>query len=84
MTENTTDSVQVLAGVLTAAAAPHDGLHAELVNHAPEVAETVIAGIRANTDQGAQLRAALGIELTYTTRVGKNVKAAMDAFSNEG
>ena len=46
-----------------------------------QVVSMVIAEIRAHSEQGAAIRAALGMELTETTRVGKNLRAAMDAFT---
>jgi hypothetical protein len=81
MTENSASPAQVLAGAMIEATAPHGGLHEGLKDHAVEVAETLIAAIRANTTPGAQLRAALGVEVTGTTRMGKNIKAAMDAYT---
>jgi hypothetical protein len=81
MTQNETDPAQVLAQAMIDAAEPHGGLQAGLTDHAPEVARTLIAAIRANTTPGAQLRAALGVEVTGTTRMGKNLKAAMDAYT---
>jgi hypothetical protein len=81
MTQNEADPAQVLAEALIAASEPHGGLQAGLADHAHEVAGTLIAAIRANTTPGAQLRAALGVEVTGTTRMGKNLKAAMDAYT---
>jgi hypothetical protein len=81
MTQNETDPAQILAQAMTDAAEAHGGLQAGLADHAPEIARTLIAAIRANTTPGAQLRAALGVEVTGTTRMGKNLKAAMDAYT---
>jgi hypothetical protein len=71
------DPVTVLAEALLAAdfhtQARDDRVYYE------QVASMVIAEIRANSDQGAAIRAALGMELSETTRVGKNLRAAMDA-----
>jgi hypothetical protein len=72
-----TDPVTVLAEALLAAdfhtQAKDDRVYCE------QVVSMVIAEIRAHSDQGAALRAALGLELTETTRMGKNLRAAMDA-----
>ena len=79
MTTNDIDPVQVLTEVLLAA-----DVHTEAGDDrvfCEQVAGTVVAAIRAHTDQGAELRAALGLELSETTRVGKHLRAAMDAFT---
>jgi len=81
MTQNETDPAQVLAAAMISASEAHGGLQAGLTDHAQEVAATLIASIRANTTPGARLRAALGVEVTGTTRMGKNLKAAMDAYT---
>jgi hypothetical protein len=81
MTDKAADPAQVLAAALIEAAQSHGGLNEGLVNSAPEVAETLIAAIRANTTPGARLREALGVEVTGTTRMGKNIQAAMDAYT---
>ncbi len=81
MTENKVDPAQVLAGAMIDATTPHGGLHDGLADHTHAVAESLIAAIRANTKPGAELRAALGVELSRTTRMGKNIKAAMDAYT---
>jgi len=83
MTENPTD-VQAMARVMMDATKSHGGLHNELKDHQNEVADAILAAIRANTEQGATLRAALGVELSQTTRMGKNLRAAMDAFTKPG
>jgi len=73
------DPVKVLADALLAA-----DLHTQARDdraYCEQVVSLVIAGIRAHTDQGAAIRAALGMELSETTRVGKNLRAAMDAFT---
>jgi hypothetical protein len=75
------DPVTVLAEALLAAdfhtQAKGDRVYWE------QVVSMVIAEIRAHSEQGAAIRAALGIELSETTRVGKNVRAAMDAFTTQ-
>lgn len=81
MTSTTTPPAQVLAEALITATEPHGGLNAGLQDHAEDVAETLIAAIRADTTPGHELRAALGVEVTGQTRMGKNIKAAMDAYT---
>ena len=79
MTTKGADPVKVLADELLAA-----GFHTQARDdraYCEQVVSLVIAGIRAHTDQGAAIRASLGMELSETTRVGKNVRAAMDAFT---
>lgn len=75
------DPVTVLAEALQAAdfhtQAKDDRVYCE------QAVSMVIAEIRAHTDQGATIRAALGMELSETTRMGKNVRAAMDAFTTQ-
>jgi hypothetical protein len=83
MTQNPTD-VQALAKVMMDATKIHGGLHNELKDHQNEVADAVLAAIRGNNEQGAALRTALGVELSQTTRMGKNLRAAMDAFTKSG
>jgi hypothetical protein len=82
MTQNSAAPAQVVAAAIVAATEPFGGLQDGLNDHAEAVAETLIAAIRANTTPGSQLRAALGVEVTGTTRMGKNIKAAMDAYTN--
>jgi hypothetical protein len=82
MTENPSDPVQVLARVVMTATETHGVLHDELMDHVHEVADTVITAILANTEQGAKLRAALGVKVSKTTRMGKNLQAAMDAYDD--
>jgi hypothetical protein len=84
MTETPPDPVQVLAEVLMDATKTYPELHGRLKEHQSEVADAVMTAIRANTEPGAELRTALGVEVTHTTRVGKNLRAAMDAFSEQG
>ena len=84
MTETPTDPLQILAKVLMGATETHAELHDELREHQNEVAASVMTAIRANTEHGAELRTALGVEVTQTTRMGKNLRAAMDAFSKQG
>jgi len=81
MTESPADPAQILAAAIIAATEAHGGLQDGLKDHAPEAAGTLIAAIRAKTDPGAELRAALGVELTRSTRMGKNIQAAMDAYT---
>jgi hypothetical protein len=81
MTKKPADPAQVLAAAMIAASQAHGGLNEGLTDHAPEVAGALIAAIRANTKPGAELRTALGVELTGPTRMGKNLKAAMDAYT---
>lgn len=81
MTINPADPVQVLANVLIDATEKHGTLQAELTHHVNEVADTVINAILDKTERGAELRAALGVEVTKTTRMGKNLRAAMDAYT---
>jgi hypothetical protein len=81
MTEMTADPTQVLAAAMIEATALHGGPHAGLVDHAQEVAASLIAAIRANTTPGANLRTALGVEVSGNTRMGKNIQAAMDAYT---
>ena len=81
MTETPADPAQILAAAIIEATEAHGGLHDGLKDHAPEVAGSLIAAIRAKTDPGAQLRAALGVELSRSTRMGKNIQAAMDAYT---
>jgi hypothetical protein len=81
MTQNEADPAHVLAGAMITASEPLGGLQEGLNDHAQEVAGNLIAAIRANTTPGAQLRAALGVEVTGRTRMGKNLKAAMDAYT---
>ena len=83
MTENPTD-VQALARVMMEVTTSHGGLHNELKDHQNEVADAVLTAIRANNEQGAALRTALGFELSQTSRMGKNLRAAMDAFTKPG
>jgi hypothetical protein len=82
MTENPSDHVQVLARAMMDATENHGVLHDELMEHVHEVADTVITAILANTEQGAKLRAALGVKVSETTRMGKNLRAAMDAYDD--
>ena len=81
MTMKTTDPVKVVAEALLAAdfhtLARDDRAYCE------QAVSLVIAQIRAHNEQGAAIRAALGMELSETTRVGKNVRAAMDAFRHQ-
>jgi hypothetical protein len=81
MTESPTDPAQILATAIIDAAEAHGGLDDGLKDHAHEVAGALIDAIRAKTDPGAELRAALGVELSRSTRMGKNIQAAMDAYT---
>lgn len=82
MTENASDPAQVLAELMMDATKIHDELHNALGAHVDEVADTVLNAIRAKSEKGAKLRAALGVEVTQATRMGKNVRAAMDAYTS--
>jgi len=57
-------------------------LHSELAPHVHEVADRIMTTIRARSDAGTELRSALGLELTRTTRTGKNLNAAMSAYTD--
>jgi len=81
MTEKHADPAQVLAAAMIQATEAHGGLRDGLTDHPSEVAGALITAIRANTKPGAELRGALGVELTGRTRMGKNLKAAMDAYT---
>lgn len=81
MTQNSADPAEVLAAAMITATEPYGGQQNGLKDHPREVAEALIAAIRANTTPGSQLREALGVEVTGTTRMGKNIKAAMDAYT---
>jgi hypothetical protein len=72
---------EIVAGAMMNATEPHRGLQDELRTHAQEVAQTLITDIHANTAQGVELRAALGVVLSEPTRMGKNLRAAMDAYT---
>lgn len=80
MTESATDPVQALASVMMDATETHCVLHDALMDHVHEVADIVITALCANNEKGAELRAALGVEVSKTTRMGKNLRAAMDAY----
>jgi hypothetical protein len=41
----------------------------------------VLAGIRAHPEQGAELGAGPGLVVSKPSRAGKNIRAAMDAFT---
>jgi hypothetical protein len=78
MTKKHVDPVKALAEVLLAA-----DVHREAEDdrvYCEQVSGMVVGAIRAQTTQGAELRASLGLELTETTRVGKHLRAAMDAY----
>ena len=81
MTENPADPMQVLAGLMLDATETHGELHDALKGHVQQVADTVLTAILAKDERGAELRAALGLEVTKTTRMGKNLRAAMDAYA---
>jgi hypothetical protein len=73
------DPVTVLAEALLAADFRTQPMDDRV--YCEQVVSMVIAEIRAQSEEGAAIRAAMGMELTETTRVGKNVRAAMDAFT---
>ena len=81
MTQKNADPAQVLAAAIIDATEAHGGLHDALTDNPQEVAGALTTAIRANTQSGAALRTALGVELTGPTRMGKNLKAAMDAYT---
>lgn len=81
ITETYTDPVQVLAGLLMDATETHGELHNALKGHVQQVADTVLTAVLAKNERGTELRAALGVEVTKTTRMGKNLRAAMDAYT---
>lgn len=76
------DPVEILAAVMLDATKSYDGLHSELAPHVHEVADRIMTAIRARSDEGTKLRGALGLELTRTTRTGKNINAAMSAYTD--
>lgn len=82
MTQDAANPVHVLARVLMDATEAHGELHVKLIDHINEVADNVMNAIRADTEQGAELRAELGVEVTRTTSTGKHVRAAMDAYTS--
>ena len=75
------DPVEILADVMLKATTSYDGLHKELSPHVHEIADRIMTAIRARSDEGTELRSALGLELTRTTRTGKNLNAAMSAYT---
>jgi hypothetical protein len=81
MTQNPAHAAQVLAEAMSDATESHGGLPDGPKANAQDVAQSLIDAIRANTERGAELRAALGVELSVPTRMGKNLKAAMDAYT---
>ena len=81
MTQNPAHAAQVLAEAIKEATDSQSGLRDESKGNDQEVAQSLIDAIRANTERGAELRAALGVELSVPTRMGKNLKAAMDAYT---
>jgi hypothetical protein len=76
------DPVEILADVLLNATKSYDSLHADLTPHVHEIADHIMTAIRARSDEGTKLRSALGLELTRTTRTGKNINAAMSAYTD--
>ena len=79
MTSTNADSAHVLAAGMIDAAEAHGSLHDGLAEHPHEIAKALIAAIRATTNSGAEPRTAVGVKVTGTTRMDKNLKAAMDA-----
>lgn len=75
------DPVEILANVILNATKSYDALNSELAPHVHEVADSIMSAIRGRSDEGAELRDALGLELTKTTRTGKNLSAAMNAYT---
>jgi hypothetical protein len=76
------DPVEILADVLLSATKSYDALHTDLVPHVHEIADHIMTAIRARSDEGSELRSALGLELTRTTLTGKNINAAMSAYTD--
>lgn len=76
------DPVEILANIMLTATKSYDSLHSELAPHVHEVADSIMGAIRARSDEGGELRAALGLELTKRTRTGKNLRAAMSAYTD--
>jgi hypothetical protein len=76
------DPVEILASVMLKATESYDALHSELAPHQHEVADRIMTAIRARSAEGTELRAALGLELTKQTRTGKNLRAAMSAYTD--
>lgn len=76
------DPVEILANVILNATKTYDPLHSDLSPHVHEVADSIMSAIRARSNEGVALRAALGIELTRRTRTGKNLRAAMNAYTD--
>jgi hypothetical protein len=81
VTQKPEDPAFIVATAMMNATKPHGGLHNELKAHAQDVAQTLIADIHANSAKGRELRAALGVVLSEPTRMGKNLRAAMDAYT---
>jgi len=81
MSDSQPDPVQKLAHVMLGATTSYDALHSELTPHVHEVADSIMGAIRAPSDEGAELRAALGLELSKRSRTGKNLRAAMNAYT---
>lgn len=82
MSNSQSDPVEILANVLLKATTSYDALHSELSPHVREVADSVMGAICGRSDEGVELRAALGLELTKRTRTGKNLRAAMSAYTD--
>lgn len=76
------DPAEILANAMLKATKSFDTLHAELSPHVHEVANSVMGAICSRSDEGVELRAALGLELTRRTRTGKNLRAAMNAYTD--
>jgi hypothetical protein len=81
VTQKLENPAETVAAALMDATGARGGLHDELRAHAQEVAQTLIADIHANTARGVKLRAALGVVPSEPTRMGKNLRAAMDAYT---
>ena len=81
MTPKPENPAEIVAAAMMNATKSHGGLHDELRAHAQEVAQTLIADIHAKSAKGVELRAALGVVLSEPTRMGKNLRAAMDAYT---
>ena len=84
MTSNGTDQVKMLTELLLAEDVHPAADHTEAKDNGAfcaQVSGKLVTAIQAHTAQGAELRGALGVELSETTRTGKHLRAAMDAFT---
>ena len=47
------------------------------------MASYIVVSILAQTTEGAKLRTNLGVEVTRGTKMGKNIKSAMEAYTKQ-